>query len=194
MAVASAGLYASLHPMQTTTPTSHHSVFYRPDALPDAQPTASKHTTHYNCFTHTQPFYGSVEFVRDNQGEPVPQETFTHSHSSWSSIILICLLHLLRSMASSLFNPRALRSFSTMSLQVFFSLPLGLAPPLHTLQISSPNHNLITAHAHTIATCFALVPRLCMSSNPSLSLNSLLGTLSCSFMPHIHLTILISAL
>jgi len=29
--------------------------------------------------THTQPFYGSVEFVRDNPGEPVPEETFTHS-------------------------------------------------------------------------------------------------------------------
>jgi len=28
---------------QTTMPRSHHSVFYRPDALPDAQPTASKH-------------------------------------------------------------------------------------------------------------------------------------------------------
>jgi len=28
---------------QTTTPTSHHSVFYRPDALPAAQSTASKH-------------------------------------------------------------------------------------------------------------------------------------------------------
>ena len=28
---------------QTAMPTSHHSVFYRPDALPDAQPTASKH-------------------------------------------------------------------------------------------------------------------------------------------------------
>ena len=28
---------------QTITPTSHHSVFYRPDALPAAQPTASKH-------------------------------------------------------------------------------------------------------------------------------------------------------
>jgi len=41
--VASAGLYASLHPMQTSMPTSHHSVFYRPDALPDAQPIASKH-------------------------------------------------------------------------------------------------------------------------------------------------------
>jgi len=29
--------------LQTTTPTPQHSVFYRPDALPAAQPTASKH-------------------------------------------------------------------------------------------------------------------------------------------------------
>jgi len=29
---------------QTTMPTSHHSVFYRPDALPATQPTASKHS------------------------------------------------------------------------------------------------------------------------------------------------------
>jgi len=28
---------------QITMPTLHHSVFYRPDALPAAQPTASKH-------------------------------------------------------------------------------------------------------------------------------------------------------
>ena len=28
---------------QITTPAPHHSVFYRPDALPAAQPTASKH-------------------------------------------------------------------------------------------------------------------------------------------------------
>ena len=28
---------------QITTPTPHHSVFYRPDALPATQPTASKH-------------------------------------------------------------------------------------------------------------------------------------------------------
>jgi len=33
-----------------------------------------KNRTH----THTQPFYGSVEFVRENPGEPVPEETFTH--------------------------------------------------------------------------------------------------------------------
>jgi len=29
---------------QTTTPAPHHSVFNRPDALPAAQPTASKHS------------------------------------------------------------------------------------------------------------------------------------------------------
>ena len=31
------------HSRQITTPAPHHSVFYRPDALPAAQPTASKH-------------------------------------------------------------------------------------------------------------------------------------------------------
>ena len=34
------------HSRQITTPTPHHSVFYRPDALPAAQPTASKHWRH----------------------------------------------------------------------------------------------------------------------------------------------------
>ena len=40
--------YASLHlaPDRITTPAPHHSVFYRPDALPAAQPTASKHRRH----------------------------------------------------------------------------------------------------------------------------------------------------
>ena len=38
--------------------------------------------------THTQPFYGFVEFVRDNPGEPVPEETFTHftHHGHQSSL------------------------------------------------------------------------------------------------------------
>jgi len=41
--VATAGPYANLHlDPDTTKPASHHSVFYRPDALPAAQPTASK--------------------------------------------------------------------------------------------------------------------------------------------------------
>jgi len=40
--------------------------------------------------THTQPFYGSLDFVQYNPGESVPEETFTHSHPSWSSNIPIC--------------------------------------------------------------------------------------------------------
>jgi len=42
--------------------------------------------THIHKHTH-KPFYGSVEFFRDNPGEPVPEETFIHSHLSWSSIV-----------------------------------------------------------------------------------------------------------
>jgi len=45
-----------------------------------------------------------------------------------------------------------------------FSLVYLLAwhPPLHTPYISSPNDCLLFAeHAHTIATCFAVVSRLC---------------------------------
>ena len=34
---------------QITMPAPHHSVFYRPDALPAAQPTASKHWRHNIC-------------------------------------------------------------------------------------------------------------------------------------------------
>ena len=36
---------------QITTPAPHHSVFYRPDAPPAAQPTASKHWRH--CISHS---------------------------------------------------------------------------------------------------------------------------------------------
>jgi len=44
VALASAAPYANhLHLAPDTTPVSHHSVFYRPDALRPAQPTASKH-------------------------------------------------------------------------------------------------------------------------------------------------------
>jgi len=34
------------HSRQTTTPTPDQLTFYRPDALPDAQPTVSKHWLH----------------------------------------------------------------------------------------------------------------------------------------------------
>jgi len=34
--------------------------------------------TTIHTHTHTQPFYGSVDFVWDNPGEPVPEGTFYH--------------------------------------------------------------------------------------------------------------------
>jgi len=62
-------------------------------------PLACTHTpthacTHTHTHAHTQPFYSSLEFVLDNHnlGEPIQEETFTHSHLSWSSVIP-CLLH-----------------------------------------------------------------------------------------------------
>jgi len=64
---------------------------------------------HTHTHTHTQPFYGSLDFVQVNPDEPVPEEAFTHSHQSLSTL-------------------RAWRSFSTISLQVFFGQHLGLAP------------------------------------------------------------------
>ena len=115
-------------------------------------------------------------------------------HSSWSSIIPICFLHLLRHMASSLFNPRALQSFSTISLQVFFGLPLGLVTStlysIHFFTQSLSSFRSTCPYHHNLFCCSTET----MSSNSSLPLNSLLETLSCNFTPHIHLTILISAL
>jgi len=56
---------------------------------------------------------------------------------------------------------------------------LAWSPPPHIPYISSLNQWLLfTTHAHAIATCFAVVPRLYDLFIPSLSLNSLLGTLS----------------
>jgi len=51
--------------------------------------------------------------------------------------------------------PQSLSKFSLVYL-------LARHPPLYTPHISSPNHCLLfAAHAYTIATCFAAVPRLC---------------------------------
>jgi len=109
--------------------------------------------------TNTQPFYGSMDFVRDNPGKPVPEETFTHFHLSWSSIIPY-LLH-----PSIMIH--GILPVQSMHLTVFFH---NLSP-----YISSPNQCLLFAtHAHTIATCFAVVPRLCHLILISLSVRNTL--------------------
>jgi len=107
--------------------------------------------------THTQPFYSSLDFVQDNPGEQVSEETFTHSHLSWSSIIPYLL--------PPFITIHGILSVQFMCLTGFFhnlskfSLVYLSWPPLHTSYISSTNHCLLfTAHAHSITTCFAIVP------------------------------------
>ena len=106
---------------------------------------------------------------------------------------LISFLHLLRSMASSLFNLCAWQSFSTISLQVFFGLPLGLASStsyfIHFFTQSLSSFSSKCSYHHNL---FCWSTKI-MSSNPSLFFNPLLGTLPHSLMPYINLTILISA-
>ena len=86
-------------------------------------------------------------------------------------------------MAFSLFNLHAWQTFCTISVQVFFGLPLGLAPSasysvdfftqsLSSFRSTCPYHRNLFCCSTEI-----------MSSNPSLSHNPLLGTLSYSFMP-----------
>ena len=116
---------------------------------------------------------------------------YTHTHRGHQSSLSACSIY---------YDPRhppysihVLYSLFPQSLSKF-SLVYLLAwhPPLHTPYISSPHHYLLFAtHAHTIATCFAVVLRLCHLILVSLS--TLLLALV-NFTPHIHLTILISAL
>jgi len=109
--------------------------------------------THTHTHTHTQPFYGSLDSIRNKPGEPVPEETFTHSHLSWLSVIPYLL-------------PPSITFHGILPIQLtclsLFPQSLSWHPQLHTPYISSPNHFLpFAVHTNTIVTCFALVPRLC---------------------------------
>jgi len=105
----------------------------------------------HNMNTNTQPFYSSLDFVQDNTSEPVPEETFTHSHLSRSSVALICFIHLTWSMVFSLFNECARQSFPQSLSKFSLEYLLTWHPPLHTQYISSPD--LFTAHAYTNLFC-----------------------------------------
>ena len=134
----------------------------------------------------------SRAFIQDYPGESVPKETFTHSHLSWSSIILYQL-------------PPSTTIHSILHVQVSW---LGvflhnLSPsPLWSTRWSGTLHfihffiqslssfcNTCPYH-HNLFCCSTEI----MSSNPNLSHNSLLGTLSFTLTSHIHQTILISAI
>ena len=97
--------------------------------------------THTQICTHAQPFYGFLDSVRDNTGELAPEETFTHSHLSWSSVIP-CLLppsftiHSILLVQFMCLTPQSLSKFSLVYL-------LAWHPQLHTPYISSLNHCLL---------------------------------------------------
>ena len=104
----------------------------------------------------------------------------------------ISFFYLLWSIALSLFNLHAWWSFCTTSLQVLFGLLLGLEPyTSYAIHFFTQAMFSFRNTCHTIAYCFAVVPRLYHLF--LISLNSLLGTLSFTLTWHIHLTIFISA-
>jgi len=110
---------------------------------------------HTHTHTHACPFYGSLDIVWDN---PVSRYQKKHSPTHpcrGRQSSLICFIHLLWSIASSLFSLRAWQSFSTISFQVFF----GTSWP-DTLYFCStcPYH-------HNLFCCSIKI----MSSNPGLS-------------------------
>jgi len=117
-----------------------------------------------NCYYNNNHFTAlwTTQFSQ-HQKKHSPTHTYRGHQSS-----LICFLHRLWSKASSLFNMCACQSFSTISVQVLFGLPLGQAPPLHTTYISS---TIIVFFSHHILR--PSQPVCCsteiMSSNPSLS-------------------------
>jgi len=90
-------------------------------------------------------------------------------------------------MASSLFILRASQSSRTTSLQVFIGLPLGLGPStsysVHFFTQSSSSFHSTCPYKRSLFCCNTNA----MSSIPSLSLNSLLGSLSFSLTPHLNL-------
>jgi len=135
-----------------------------------------------------------VDFVQDNPGKPVPEKNI----HPLTPIVVIKYLYL-PPPSTAIHGILAIQSTS---FTVFFH---NLSPGLLGLPLGPPPSASYTIHFFTQSlssfrsTCpyhrklFCCSTKI-MSSNPSLYLNSLLGTLSCSLMPHIHLTILISAL
>jgi len=94
-------------------------------------------------------------------------------------------------MASSLSSLHAWQSFCTTSVQVSFGLPLGLAPStsysIHFFTRSLSSFHSTCPYHQNLFCCSTEI----ISSNPNLS--QLYLELSFTLMPHIHLTILISA-
>ena len=102
-----------------------------------------------------QPFYGPLSRITRVSRY---QKKHSPTHHPDHHPIFISFFHLPRSIASSLFKLRAWQSFCTTFSMSSLVYLLVWSPPPHIPYISSPNHCLLFAqHAHTIATCFAVI-------------------------------------
>jgi len=135
------------------------------------------------------------QFVRDYPGEPVPQETLTHP-PSWSSSNLYQLL------PSTTFHSILPVQITCLAIFLHNLFPCPLWSTNETLVWSPSTSYSIHFFTQPVSSFRSTCPYhrnlFCCSINiissiPSLSLNSLLGTLSSTLTLHIHLTILISA-
>jgi len=137
-----------------------------------------------------QPFYGTFSGTTRVSWY---QKKHSPTHYPDHRPIFISFFHLPWSIASSLFQLRAWQSFCTISFHVLFGLPLGLEPStsysIHFFTQSVSSFRSTCPYHRNLFCCSINI----ISSIPSLSLNSLLGTLSSTLTLHIHLTILISA-
>jgi len=143
--------------------------------------------------TVLQLFYGSLDCVWNNPGELVPKETFSpltpvvviNHPLTASSIYYVHDICCVQFTCLTVFFAQFFSKFSLVYLLAWHP-PLILHTFLHPVIVFFSQHLPIPSH---LFCCSAEI----MSSNPRISLNPLLGTLFCSLMPHIHLTILISA-
>ena len=135
-----------------------------------------------------QPFNGRLSGTT-RVGRYQKKHSPAHTHPGQRTSF-ITFLHLQWSTASSLFSLRAWQSSRTTSLEVLFGLPLGLEPstsyPMHFFTQSSSSFRSTCPYQRSLFCCNINA----MSSTPSLSLSSLLGSLSFILTPHIHLAIL----
>ena len=109
--------------------------------------------------THTQLFNGLLSGTT-RVGRYQKKHSPTHTHPDHQTSF-INYLHLLRSIASSLFSLRADSPLWQPLSRSSLGFLLVLDPLLHTPCISLPNHHLFAAHVHTNAACSAAISRLC---------------------------------
>ena len=151
---------------------------------------------HTQARTHTHNHLTSL--VRDNPGMPVTEETLTDSYPTWSSDIVYHLppvttihgiLFVQFTCLTILSNNLSPGPIWFSSWSWAFNFILSASYSIHFFTQSSSSFRSTCPYQRSLFCCNTNA----VSFIPSLSLNYLLGSLSFSLTPHIHLTILISA-